>query len=68
MVTKIVVVDIIMLLVGEEQDSKCLLTSVNTIFFKALDMSCLHTRNFRLIMHFPHNYFSVGPVELVKAL
>ena len=67
MVTKIVAVDIIML-VGEEQDSKCLLTSVNTIFFKALDMSCLHTRNFRLIMHFPRNYFSEGPVELVKAL
>lgn len=67
MVTKIVAVDIIML-VGEEQDSKCLLTSVNTIFFKVRDMSCLHTRNFRLIMHFPHNYFSVGPVELVKAL
>ena len=67
MVTKIVAVDIIML-VGEEQDSKCLLTSVNTIFFKVRDMSCLHTRNFRLIMHFSHNYFSVGPVELVKAL
>ena len=67
MVTKIVAVDIIML-VGEEQDSKCLLTSVNTIFFKVLDMSCLHTRNFRLIMHFPRNYFSEGPVELVKAL
>ena len=36
-----------MLLVVEELDSKCLLTSAITIFFKASGLSCFHTRNFR---------------------
>ena len=52
-----------MLLVVEEQDSTCSLTSVMAIFSRTHDISCSYTQNFRLIENFPHKYFQMYPVN-----